>query len=61
MRIVKVAIQCKDKQSGERGTYGYVTNINIAVTPVFSDMIDFIEYCRKNNIYRNYGTGKARI
>jgi|GEM_PF-3096100 len=50
---VKVAIQCRDKMTDKVGTFGYEV-LSFACTPVFYDMVEFIDWCNKNGVERDY-------
>lgn len=50
---IKIAIQCMDKRTRQKGTFGYREERELySVTPVFNDIVELIEYCNKNGIQR---------
>lgn len=52
---IKIAIQCMDKRTKQVGTFGYFKNRELySVTPIFPDLVELIDYCKKNNIERNF-------
>jgi hypothetical protein len=51
---IKVAIQCIDRRTLQKGTFGYRRKENYSMTPVFADMVELIAYCEKHDIERDY-------
>ena len=49
----KVAIQSKDKLTNKTGSFLYIDNME-AITPVFIDLKELFDYCKKNQINHEY-------
>ena len=54
MEII-VAIQCRDRRTDRRGTFGYRPLKEFySVTPVFESIVDLIDYCCNHEIKMIY-------
>jgi len=54
IKKVKVAIQCEDIKTGETGDFGFLGEKLEAVTPIFSDLVQFFNYLDNLEIERDY-------
>lgn len=49
--VIKVAIQCNDRRTLNVGTFGYFNEKPLySVTPIFTDLVGLLKYCKKHNI-----------
>jgi len=51
----KVAIQSIDRLTNKTGSFLYVDNME-AITPVFIDLKELFDYCKKNQINHEYNS-----
>lgn len=55
---IKVAIQCNDRRTKNTRTFGYFNEKPLySVTPIFTDLVGLLKYCKEKDIKIIYNLG----